>query len=63
MFREAVLFDQPLGGWKVGRRANVARMFLAALSYNQDMNSWECSRKRKDDFLTGAVNFRKENFA
>lgn len=53
------MFDQLLGSSKVCRRSKVSRTFLGAVSCSQDMNISECSRKRKDDILTGAVNIRK----
>lgn len=41
MFKGAVLFDQPIGGWEVKNVADFSGMFQQAAAFNQPLDSWD----------------------
>ena len=40
MFRDAISFNQPIGGWDVSGVNDMVLMFSDATSFNQDLSSW-----------------------
>ena len=44
MFREAYLFNQPIGNWDTSNVTNMADMFLRAKSFNQPIGNWDTSK-------------------
>jgi surface protein len=43
MFYEARRFNQPLGGWNVGKVREMSNMFEGAEAFNQPLNQWDVS--------------------
>nr|WP_080713629.1 BspA family leucine-rich repeat surface protein [Mycoplasma capricolum] len=43
MFKEATLFNQPIGNWNTSNVTNMNHMFFCAYSFNQDISSWNTS--------------------
>ena len=41
MFREAELFNQPIGGWSVDTVTDMRDMFRKAEAFNQPMGNWK----------------------
>ena len=45
MFKNAVVFNQPLNNWDVSNVTNMERMFKNAVVFNQDLSSWNIDYK------------------
>ena len=43
MFKDAVLFNQPIGNWDVSNVTDMREMFYEASAFNQSLNSWDVS--------------------
>jgi len=43
MFKDAVLFNQPIGNWDVSNVTDMTNMFNGASFFNQDISSWDVS--------------------
>ena len=61
MFKDAVLFNQPIGNWDVSNVTNMISMFNGASSFNQDLSSWDVSRViYMNGMFNGASSFNQD---
>ena len=62
MFHRAFAFDQPIGGWAVGRVRDFGWMLGFATSFNQNLGQWtvDPGANTNDMFLSASV-FQKAN--
>ena len=53
MFRDARLFNQPLGSWNVSKVETIEDMFAGADAFNQDLGAWQLTSLKKNESKRG----------
>ena len=59
MFYKASAFDQDIGGWRVDKVTDMARLFQDASAFNQDLGGWAVQSATMMNFLFYASAFNQ----